>query len=472
MTAAHAFDYPLPADWQVFERLCFALMTCEFKQRFYQFGREGQKQHGIDGHCILNDGRLIAVECKKRHGGLGHPLSVKEIDDIVSKSDKFPQLINELHILTTGQNDGKLDERAIALTLERHAQGKGSVVVWGWQSIQNRIREHESLQKTFYPNFHPSVTSRHWVFRAAVAFGLMAMGFVGVQMYQSSQQETTLRRADTTQGLSQYLALHEQLIGVYDRCLDELDTKLFSFSYAFQQYCTAPVGKQLEKMRRQVQISSLMIDVKAVDQLEKLLTLLENDYSQGIITYQMTESYEKQVMSGQRLLCPPGEAKQARELLDKSHDALITALNRQLYYYFTIRDFILPSLNSMQARVIIAVRENNGQAATQQMIESARELGRRLEERNYYQPINFESPFTVSATKVFNSRSIKMKGFPGDVESLRYGQVLRESIFVSYVGHPNEVQHLIDCGAFLPDAKKHFAESELKIREAAQKGAD
>ncbi|WP_164589219.1 hypothetical protein, partial [Pseudomonas viridiflava] len=129
-------------------------------------------------------------------------------------------------------------------------------------------------------------------------------------------------------------------------------------------------------------------------------------------------------------------------------------------------------LNSMQARVIIAVRENNGQAATQQMIESARELGRRLEERNYYQTINFESPFTVSATKVFNSRSIKMKGFPGDVESLRYGQVLRESIFVSYVGHPNEVQHLIDCGAFLPDAKKHFAESELKIREAAQKGAD
>jgi len=429
-------------------------------------------QHGIDGYCMLSDGRLIAVECKKRHGGLGQSLSVKDIDDIVSKSDQFPQSITELYILTTGQNDRKLSERAIALTFERKNQGKGSVVVWGWQSIQNRIREHQSLQEAFYPNFHPRVTSRHWVLRAAVAFGLVAMAFVGMQVYQSSQQVTALRRADTTQGLSEYLSLNEQLIGVYNRCLSELNTKLFSFSYAFQQYCAAPVGKQLEKMRRQVQMSSLMIDVDAIDQLEKLLTLLENDYSESIITYQMTESFEKQVMSGQRLLCPPGKAKQASELLDKTHDALIMALNRQLYYYFTIRDFILPSLNSMQARVIIAVRQNNGQAATQQMVESALELGTRLKERNNYQTINFESPFTVSATKVFNSRSIKMEGFPGDVETLRYGQVLRESTFVSYVGHTDEVQHLIDCGVFIPDAKKHFAESELKIREAAQKGAD
>lgn len=80
MTAPHAATYRRPADWKQFERLSLAVMSCVFKSRFDQYGREGQRQHGVDLYCRLKNGSLIAVQCKGRNENLGKNLTLAQVN--------------------------------------------------------------------------------------------------------------------------------------------------------------------------------------------------------------------------------------------------------------------------------------------------------------------------------------------------------------------------------------------------------
>lgn len=152
MTAPHAATYRRPADWKQFERLSLAVMSCVFKNRFDQYGREGQRQHGVDLYCRLKDGSLIAVQCKGRNENLGKNLTLAQVNQAVIEIEDFPFKIDHFFILTTSPHDKLLTNRALELTEERAIVGKGTVDVWGWGALEAVIQENASLQESFYPD--------------------------------------------------------------------------------------------------------------------------------------------------------------------------------------------------------------------------------------------------------------------------------------------------------------------------------
>ncbi|HDY6082177.1 hypothetical protein I5J93_25260 [Pseudomonas aeruginosa] len=468
MTAPHAASYNIPADWQQFERLCEALMSTLYGKRFDSYGRGGQRQDGVDAYCRLDDGRLIAIQCKGRSGSYGKPLTPKGLDDAVAETATFPHEIDLFLVLTTGPHDRKLIDHALIITEQRQATNHCPVEIWGWHSIENLIRQHKDIQDAFYPHFKPQVSSRHWAFRAGLAAALMLTSVIGVHQYFSYENKVTLQRDATNKGLDEFITLNEELIDIYDRCLGALNNNVFTFSYEFQQFCTVPVEKKLKAIELHVKQAGVKINAQAFDQLNELLGLLQEDYRQGLVTVMMTQAFEDGMIRSHRALCPPANQDVSTEILKGLRAPAEDAEIQQLQFYFTLRDFILPGLRSMQANVLVAARQNNNQSVSELMLAQARELSKLLSQRHNYELVKPESPFSLSAVKSRSARSITISGDAGNyVEDARYSEILLKSISASYYGRPNEAQEMIACGVFKTSAKEQLEQHENDIRSAA-----
>lgn len=468
MTAPHAAHYPRPADWKQFERISIALMSCVFGSRFDQYGREGQRQDGVDLYCRLADGSLIAVQCKGRDGNLGSKLTVTQVNKAVLETESFPGKIDRFFILTTSPHERILTDRALQLTEERALIGKGSVEVWGWQSLENIIRENASLQNSFYSEYRPKISLRGWILRVGLVSCLAAAGFVSVNKYLAYQADSAQMSEATIDGLSQYMNLNEQLIGIYDRCLGMLNKDTFAFSYSFQQFCVAPVERTLTAMEHQVQHASIKIDTAAINQLDLLLDLLREDYRQGLIANQMVNYFEQGIIDSQKALCIPNNVEASTEILKGLRKPADAAMNQQLEFYFILRDFILPGLRSMQANVLVAARQSNQRGVSNQMLSDARELNELLKQRHRYRLKEPQRPFTLSAVKHMSSREITISGdMDTTVEDARYANVLFNGIQASFYGKHDEVKALIACGVYIKDADALLLKEEEAIKASA-----
>jgi hypothetical protein len=123
-----------------------------------RLGRRGQKQYGIDliGHRNRDPRAPVGVQCKLKGGN--RKLSAKEIKTEVGKALKFKPTLVEYFIVTTAPNDTKLT--ALAATLSKQQAGKGRKIlieVWGWDTLKDRINEHEGAKEAFDPGFSPSI---------------------------------------------------------------------------------------------------------------------------------------------------------------------------------------------------------------------------------------------------------------------------------------------------------------------------
>jgi hypothetical protein len=468
MTAPHAAQYPRPADWKQFERLSIALMSCVFGGRFDQYGREGQRQDGVDLFCHGKDGSLIAVQCKGRNGNLGKKLTVAQLNQAVLEAETFPFKIDRFFVLTTSPHDKTLTNRALQLTAERRIAGKGSVDVWGWESLENIIRENASLQDSFYSQYQPKISVRGWIIRAGLVSSLVLAGFIGTHKYLAYQANASQTSAATIDGLTEYMALNDHLLDIYGRCLSTLDKGIFTFSYSFQQFCVVPVEKTLNAMEHQVQHASLKIDTAAIDQLHVLLKLLNEDLRQGLITNFMVSAFEDGMVDSQKALCPPNNSGKSAEILKGLRKPAVAAMNQQLEFYFILRDFILPGLQSMQANVVIAARNSNQRGVSDQMRSDAQELSELLVKRHRYRMEEPQQPFTLSAVKHMTSREIKISGdIDTMVEDARYGDVLLQGIQASLYGKHDAVRELIKCGVYKEEAASIIEHEEEAIKASA-----
>ncbi|QXI07020.1 hypothetical protein HU718_004815 [Pseudomonas tensinigenes] len=468
MTAPHAAHYARPADWKQFERLSIALMSCVFGSRFDQYGREGQRQDGVDLYCRLKDGSLIAVQCKGRNENLGKKLTIAQVNQAVLDTQTFQFKIDRFFILSTSPHDASLTNRALELTAERSIVGEGSVEVWGWESLENIIRENASLQDSFYSEYKPKISLRGWILRVGLASSLAFTCFIGVHKYLAYQADAAQTNEATIEGLTEYMALNDRLIDIYSGCLSTLNKETFTFSYSFQQFCVVPVEKTLAAMEHQVQHASLRIDTAAINQLDVLLDLLKEDFRQGLIANQMVSFFEDGMVSSQKALCIPNNSDRSAEILKGLRKPAVAAMSQQLEFYFILRDFILPGLQSMQANVLIAVRHSNKRGVSDQMLSDARELSELLTERHQYRLKEPQQPFTLSAVKSMTSREITVSGdMDTTVEDARYGNVLIQSIQASFYGRHADVQELIRCGVYKKDAASIIEREEDAIKASA-----
>ena len=123
-----------------------------------RLGRRGQAQHGIDliGHRDGDANQPVGVQCKLK--GENKKLLAGEVKTEVRKALKFKPALIEYFIVTTAPNDTKLTALAAELSKQQADKGRKVLIeVWGWQTLKDRINEHESAKDAFDPGFSPSI---------------------------------------------------------------------------------------------------------------------------------------------------------------------------------------------------------------------------------------------------------------------------------------------------------------------------
>jgi tetratricopeptide (TPR) repeat protein len=144
-------QFSSPADWQAFERLCFALYGRIWGDPNAQMnGRSGQKQAGVDIYGHDREDRHTGVQCKGKNGGYGSKLTKQELRKEVQNAKGFKPPLDVFILATTAPNDVTLQTIAREITKEHRKQGLFEVHVTGWDTLQQRVVEFPEIARTHY----------------------------------------------------------------------------------------------------------------------------------------------------------------------------------------------------------------------------------------------------------------------------------------------------------------------------------
>ena len=143
---------PQPKDWDEFEEMCADVFGAEWDDRnATRYGRQGQRQDGVDIYGRPSAGGHAGVQCKGRRRWPPRPLKTKDIDEEVAKALKFSPPLTEFTIATTAADDAEIQKHARLIT-ERHAAARlFSVHVVGWDEFVRRFTKHPRLIEKYYP---------------------------------------------------------------------------------------------------------------------------------------------------------------------------------------------------------------------------------------------------------------------------------------------------------------------------------
>ena len=146
-------ELPPPKNWQEFELLCWDLWRAIWRDpNTSQNGRQGQLQDGVDIFGRPNRGELWAgVQCKVRASSPNRRLTEADLREEIEKAKGFEPQLSEFILATTGAKDATLEQAARKITEEHTQQGLFSVNIFGWQDIVNRLADHPSVLKKYYP---------------------------------------------------------------------------------------------------------------------------------------------------------------------------------------------------------------------------------------------------------------------------------------------------------------------------------
>lgn len=143
-----------PKSWERFEDLCHALFKKVWSDPLAQKeGRRGQPQHGVDivGSPQAERSLYHAVQCKGKDTNYGSTADWDEVLSEIRKAEKFSPRLSHWIFATTAPVDGKLQEAARKLSIERSESNQFTVSVLGWEEIQALMAEHPPVVQEFYP---------------------------------------------------------------------------------------------------------------------------------------------------------------------------------------------------------------------------------------------------------------------------------------------------------------------------------
>lgn len=119
-------------------------------------GRRGQPQKGVDlwGYRDRDIEQPVGIQCKLK--GLGKEVTETELRDEWHEALTFSPPIREYFLLTTADNDAKLEELARQLAKEQKDLGRViEFYVWGWEKICDEVIEHPDLVRAFDNSWGP-----------------------------------------------------------------------------------------------------------------------------------------------------------------------------------------------------------------------------------------------------------------------------------------------------------------------------
>ncbi|HSK74736.1 MAG TPA: tetratricopeptide repeat protein, partial [Pyrinomonadaceae bacterium] len=145
-------NIPSPANWQDFESLCRDLWSHIWNDPYAKKnGRSGQKQNGVDIWGRPHQGASwVGIQCKGKDKNFGKKVSVKELIEEANKAKTFEPKLSHWILVTTGEKDVAVEQKARELTVEHLKQDLFAVDVLGWNDIVDLLGDYEEVIKKHY----------------------------------------------------------------------------------------------------------------------------------------------------------------------------------------------------------------------------------------------------------------------------------------------------------------------------------
>lgn len=146
-----AQEVPKPKDWQALQRGCVILFQQDLKDPHAQeYGRNGQKQRGIDvlGRRDGNADHHVGIQCRR----IDKPMSKAKILADSREALTIKAGLKEIIFATTCQSDTGMTDAALAVERELKAEGHDlRVVVLSWSDLELKIAQHPLALAFFNP---------------------------------------------------------------------------------------------------------------------------------------------------------------------------------------------------------------------------------------------------------------------------------------------------------------------------------
>lgn len=155
------FVFPKPRDWNQLEDMVTDVYSREIGDqnivRFTRYGRQGQTQHGVDSTGFSGN-RLIGLQCKNHPAG---NISYSEIKNEIKEAEEFSPKLSEYIIVTSADNDEKLQSKVIALSKERRRAKKFPVDLVFWEGLCDLVLKYPDLTYKYFTRHFPVTQLEH-----------------------------------------------------------------------------------------------------------------------------------------------------------------------------------------------------------------------------------------------------------------------------------------------------------------------
>lgn len=454
MTSPAATDYPRSSNWQDFERLATALFSDIHQARFRRWGSAGQRKDGVDAWATLPDGKVVALRFEGRTEHFGKVVTRSNIDAALAELAGFPHPVDALIVLTTGPDDADSANYAAELSASRRAVGQSSVAVWGWPTIAAQLAQHPKVRAAFYGDDAKSSGKKLAIFAAAVLIVAGGAGslFLGKNAIDASQEKPQ-GAAASVDGIVASLDAFDK---TYRQCQAVLDRNTYTFSYGLMKSCRDPATELLADLSKKVGKHSAGADSQIKAELARMLVIFHEDVREAAAVTSTALAFDNAAVQFLKAGCTPGTAKAVQQgqaaTLKK---AGVDAVTAQVRYYFLLKDFIIPGLETAEE---ILKLHATGAPAPEQMNAAAGRMERLLTERTQYAMADTAWPFTVSSAKRTSTRDA-VPGTPQQAdqqatEEARWRDVLAQSATQSLRGRARDIDELISCGVLKKDARE------------------
>jgi tetratricopeptide (TPR) repeat protein len=149
----------IPSNEDEFEILCLKLLRLRWKRpQLQQYGKRGERQHGIDLLDTSGATPLLAAQCKWHETHKTIP--PKEIEDEVTKATTFRPLLNQYTILTTARVTTQAQNKIIEINRTHEASGLFTVELLHWRQIEQMLQEFPDLRDELYGGIASSQVAR------------------------------------------------------------------------------------------------------------------------------------------------------------------------------------------------------------------------------------------------------------------------------------------------------------------------
>jgi tetratricopeptide (TPR) repeat protein len=134
-----------PPSWDKFEEICADLFSRIWNDsQLVRYGRQGQRQHGVDIYGKEN-GADSGVQCKGKRDWPPTKLTTSEIDAEIEAAKKFKPFLKNYIIVTTADNDVHVTDHVNAISAEHAKLDLFRVTVFGWNELVRRFYDYPDL---------------------------------------------------------------------------------------------------------------------------------------------------------------------------------------------------------------------------------------------------------------------------------------------------------------------------------------